>query len=127
MSDYTNEGHDEWLDALEDGDGYYLRCANDHGSLPPRRVCPHCGDDALVQAPLPDAGEVETYTVTQIASPSFADDTPYATAIVAFEHVKLTGQIRESELDAVEIGMIVEADVGHTKTNGDRVVVFRPR
>lgn len=127
MSDYSNEGHDEWLDALESGDGYYLQCSNDHGSLPPRRVCPHCGDDALVQTPLPDAGEVETYTVTNVASPSFADDAPYATAIVSFEHVKLTGQLRDVDLDDVDVGMVVEPDIGRTETKGDRVVVFRPR
>ena len=127
MSDYTNEGHDEWLDALESGDGYYLRCSNGHGSLPPRRVCPHCGDDGLVQAPLPESGEVETFTVTQIASPSFADDAPYATAIVSFGEVKLTGQMRDVDLDDVDVGMVVAPGVDLTATRGERVVVFRPR
>src|SRR6056297_1929720 len=36
-TDYHDEGYDDWLDAIEDGDGYYLECENGHGSLPPRR------------------------------------------------------------------------------------------
>ena len=81
MSDHEDErvrdgGFDEWLDALEREEAYYLECPAEHGSLPPRRVCPECGAGELAEQPLPDSGEVETFTVTHIPTPSFEDDAP---------------------------------------------------
>lgn len=126
-ADVTDAGFDEWLDAVRADDGYYLECENEHGSLPPRRVCPHCGSLELAETPLPDAGEIETVTVTHVATPNFDEDTPYATAIAGFGNVRLTGQVRDVDLDAIEVGMTVSVDVAETATTGDDVVVFRPR
>jgi len=127
MSDYPNAGYDEWLDALDDGEGYYLACPEGHGSLPPRRVCPECGDADLREEPLPDAGEVVTYTVTHVASPQFSGDTPYAVAVVEFGPVQVTGQVRGVDPDAVSVGQTVGVDVDATATTGEDVVVFEPR
>lgn len=127
MSDYANEGFDGWLDALGEGEGYFLECPAGHGWLPPRRVCPDCGATDLAEAPLPDPGEVRTYTVTQVASPSFAEDTPYVTAIADFGPVALTGQVRGIDPGAVEVGLVVGATVGRRETTEDRLVEFRPR
>jgi uncharacterized OB-fold protein len=127
MSDYANEGFDGWLDALGDGEGYFLECPAGHGWLPPRRVCPACGATDLAEAPLPDAGEVTTYTVTQVASPSFTEDTPYVTAIVDFGPVELTGQVRGVDPEEVEVGLVVGATAGRRETTDDRLVEFRPR
>lgn len=127
MSDYANEGFDEWLDALDDGEGYYLACPEGHGWLPPRRVCPECGATDLAEEPLPAVGEVATYTVTEVASPSFAEDTPYVTAIVDFGPVELTGQLRGVDHDEVAVGMTVGATAGERVTTDDRLVEFRPR
>jgi uncharacterized OB-fold protein len=126
-SDVVDAGYDEWLDAVRADDGYYLACENDHGSLPPRRVCPHCGSLEIEETPLPDAGEIETVTVTHVATPNFTEDTPYATAIAAFGDVRITGQVRDVDLDDVDVGMQVSVDVDETATTGDDVVVFRPR
>ena len=44
MTDAARDGaYDDFLDAIEAGEGYYLECENGHGWLPPRRVCPECG------------------------------------------------------------------------------------
>ncbi|WP_327051370.1 Zn-ribbon domain-containing OB-fold protein [Halomicrococcus gelatinilyticus] len=131
-ADYHDEGYDDWLDAVEDGDGFYLECENGHGSLPPRRVCPDCGATDLAEAPLPDAGEVATFTEIAVAPPSFEDETPYVTAVVDFGPVRLTGQVRDAdgaELvgDDVAVGMTVAPAVGETQTTGERVLVFEPR
>lgn len=122
----TNEGFDEWLDAIGADEGYYLECTNGHGSLPPRRVCPHCSSQDLSRTPLPESGRVETFTVTHVATPNFAEDTPYATTIVDFGSVRLTGQLIGIEPDAAEVGMEVTVDVGTTETTGERRLVFRP-
>jgi uncharacterized OB-fold protein len=127
MTDYPNEQFDEWLDALGRGEGYYLECPEAHGWLPPRRVCPECGATELSETPLPSTGVVRTYTVTQVASPSFAEDTPYVTAIVDFDPVELTGMVRGVDHDDVAIGMVVGATAGDRVTTDDRLVEFRPR
>ncbi|WP_276247884.1 Zn-ribbon domain-containing OB-fold protein [Haladaptatus sp. YSMS36] len=120
-------GYDDLLDAIEAGEGFYLRCANGHGSLPPRRACPHCGTQALEQEPLPESGEIETYTVVHVATPEFAEDTPYVTAVVNFGPVRLTGQVRGIDPEEVSTGLVVGAGVEQTATMGERLLTFRPR
>ncbi|GAB6878912.1 Zn-ribbon domain-containing OB-fold protein [Halorubrum gandharaense] len=121
-------GYDEWLDALAAGEGYYLESPEGHGSLPPRRVCPHSGSTELTEEPLPDVGAVATYTVVHVAPPDYSAEAPYVTAVVDFGPVRLTGVLRGVEPDDAEIpvGLEVEASVEKRKTDGERVVVFRP-
>ena len=120
-------GYDDWLDAVADGEGYYLACENDHGWLPPRRVCPDCGSRDLSEEPLPDSGEVQTHTTVYVATPAFEADAPYVTAVARFGPVSITGLVRGVDPDAVEMGDVVGIDVGERETTGDRAVVFRPR
>ncbi|MFB6136515.1 MAG: Zn-ribbon domain-containing OB-fold protein [Halobacteriaceae archaeon] len=124
--DARDAGFDDFLDALADGDGYYLRCSNGHGSLPPRRVCPECGDRTLEERPLPDGGEVVTFTVVRVATPRFADDVPYVTAVAEFGDVRLTGVLRGVDPDDAARGLAVEATVEETQTTGERLLAFRP-
>ncbi|GAA0721350.1 putative OB-fold protein [Halorubrum trapanicum] len=127
----TDREYAEWLDALAGGDGFALVCPDGHGSLPPRRVCPECGSAELSREPLREAGTVETYSVVHVPSPRFADDAPYATAVVDFGPTRLTGIVRDGDhgRDAtpeVEIGDRVAVGVGERVTDGERLVVFRP-
>ena len=119
-------GFDEWLDAAEDGEAYYLECANGHGSLPPRRVCPDCGSTDLAETPLPESGEVATFTVTHVPTPAFEEDAPYATAVVDFGPVRITGQIVGVDLEAIENGLEVEPEITVSETTGERVLSFSP-
>ncbi|WP_158056366.1 Zn-ribbon domain-containing OB-fold protein [Halorussus halophilus] len=125
--DARDDGFDDFLDAIESGEGFYLECENGHGSLPPRRLCPHCGSDELAEVALPETGTIETFTVVRVAAPEFEADTPYVTAVVDFGGVRATGQMRGVEVDAVETGMEVEAGIGETETTGERILVFHPR
>ena len=61
-------GFDEWLAAIDDGEGYYLESPSGEGSLPPRRICPHSGSTDLEEEPLPEAGEIEDAGAFVIAS-----------------------------------------------------------
>ena len=119
-------GYDDFLDALADGEGYYLECENGHGALPPRRVCPHCGSRELVERTLPETGTVDSYTVVHVATPSFADEAPYVVAVVDFGAVRLTGQVR-ADPDDIENGLDVAPDVGESETTGERLLTFELR
>jgi uncharacterized OB-fold protein len=114
------------LDAVADGDGYYLACENGHGYLPPRRVCPDCGDRDLHEKPLPETGEVVTYTVISVAAPSFSEDTPYVTAVADFGPVRVTGMFTDTDPGEVETGMTVDLTVDRRETTDDRVLAFEP-
>jgi uncharacterized OB-fold protein len=117
--------YDDLLDAIEAGEGYYLACESGHGWLPPRRICPECGSRELTEEPLPESGEIASYTEIAVAAPSWAEDAPYVMAIADFGPVQLTGLLRDA--DDPEIGMVVGVDVGQRVTTGDRAIVFRPR
>lgn len=127
MSDEVQDaGFDEWLDAVEAGEAYSLACPDGHGSLPPRRVCPDCGSTALTEQDLPEIGEIETFTVTHVPTPAFAEDAPYATAIADFGPVRITGQVVGTDPEAVERGLEVELEVTVSETTGERVLGFAP-
>ena len=125
--DVTDAGFDEWIDALEADEAYYLACPDGHGSLPPRRICPTCGSTDLTTTELPTTGTVETVTITHVPTPAFADDAPYATAIADFGPVRLTGAVIDVDPDDVGVGTTVEVTVSTTETGGESVVCFRLR
>lgn len=118
--------YDEWLDAIENGEAFYLESPAGHGSLPPRRVCPHSGSTELSREPLPEMGTIETYTVVHVAAEKFNDDTPYVSAVVDFGPVALTGILRGVDPEAVAVGDEVSVSVETRETTDDRLVVFRP-
>jgi uncharacterized OB-fold protein len=120
-------GYADLVDALAAGEGYYIECENGHGTMPPRHVCPECGSRGLDEQPLPESGEIETFTVLHATTPAFSDDTPYVTAVVDFGPVGLTGQVRGVEPESVETGMTVTPDIVETETTGDRMIGFRPQ
>lgn len=119
-------GYDDFLDAVADGAGYYLACPNDHGWLPPRRVCPACGARELTETSLPATGEVRVASTVHVTAPQFSADAPYVVALAAFGPVTLTGQLRGVDPDAVEAGMTVEPTVLSSATTGDRLLGFTP-
>jgi len=125
-SQVRDEGFDEWLDAAEEGEAYYLECPEGHGSLPPRRVCPECGATDLEEVPMPQTGQIETFTITYVPTPAFEDDAPYATAIASFGPVSLTGQVVGIDPDEVADGLEVELAIARSTTTGERVIGFSP-
>ena len=129
MTHHTHEKavtYDEWLDAIEADEGFYLRSPEGHGSLPPRRVCPHSGSTDLKREPLPETGTIETYSIVHVGATTFEDDTPYISAVVDFGAVELTGVVRGVDPEAVAVGDAVGVTVETRETTDDRLVVFRP-
>jgi uncharacterized OB-fold protein len=123
----TDAGYDEWLAAVGDDRSYYLACPAGHGSLPPRRVCPHCGSPDVERTPLPETGTVETFTVCHVGTPDFVDEVPYVTAIADFGDVRLTGVLRGVDPADATIGLTVEAGTGTNRTTDDDLLVLRAR
>ncbi|MEF8784546.1 MAG: OB-fold domain-containing protein [Haloarculaceae archaeon] len=119
-------GYDDWLDAAEDGEPYYLESPSGNGWLPPREVDPETGERGLEEKPLPETGEILTMTTTNVAGPSFADDAPFVVAVVQFGPVRVTGQVHGMDHDEVEIGQEVTLSVGENETEGERLIVFEP-
>ena len=129
MTHHTHEKavtYDEWLDAIDAGEGFYLRSPEGHGSLPPRRVCPHSGSTDLKREPLPETGTIETYSIVHVGATTFEDDTPYISAVVDFGAVELTGVVRGVDPEAVAVGDAIGVTVETRETTDDRLVVFRP-
>ncbi|MFB6169097.1 MAG: Zn-ribbon domain-containing OB-fold protein [Haloferacaceae archaeon] len=122
-----DRGYDDWMDALDAGEGYLLRCANGHGSLPPRWVCPDCGSGELTEEALPAGGELVTHTVIHVGTQGFDAQAPYTVGIAQVGDVRITGLVRGVDPEDVEVGATVEPSVGENPQTGDRVVVFRPR
>jgi len=128
MTDTARNGeYDDWLDAIEAGEAYYVACDEGHGWLPPRRVCPDCGSRELHDEPLPDNGEIVTHTTITVATPQFEEDAPYVTAIADFGPVSITGLVRGVAPEDVSMGDVVGIEVGERETTGERAVVFRQR
>jgi hypothetical protein len=123
----TDAGFDEWLSAVGDGEGYFLECPAGHGSLPPRRTCPHCGATDLEETSLPETGTVDTYTEIHVAAPDFVDETPYVTAVATFGPVRLTGVLRDGGDVDPSVGMPVEAGATENQATGESMLVFDPR
>ena len=119
-------GYDDLLDAIAEGQPYYLECPEGHGSFPPRQVCPYCGAAELAETPLPETGQIEAHTVVHVPTPRFVDDAPYVTAVANFGPVRLTGQVTGLSPDEVENGQEIVVDVGRTQTGGERLLVFEP-
>lgn len=119
-------GFDDFLDAVEAGEPYYLESPDGEAYLPPRPYDPTTGRADLTEQPLPEVGELLTHTTTQIPAPQFDDDAPYVTAVASFGPVSLTGQLRQVPSDAVEIGQRVTLGVGRSATHDERVLVFSP-
>lgn len=123
--------YDAWLDAIDAADGFYLESPAGVGSLPPRRVCPETGSTELTREPLPETGAIDTYSIVHVATPRFADDTPYISAIASFGPVRITGVVRGVDPDAVGddtnlIGEEVRLTVENWETTDDRLLVFSP-
>jgi uncharacterized OB-fold protein len=75
-------------------------------SVPPRKLCSHCGSSNLSWTELPNKGKLVTYTVIHVSPAQFQELTPYAVGIVEFEGgVRLPGMIRDAKPEDLRIGM----------------------
>ncbi|RJS89555.1 Zn-ribbon domain-containing OB-fold protein [Candidatus Bathyarchaeota archaeon] len=88
--------------------------------LPPRPLCPRCGDREMEWEELRGEGEVKAFTVIHVPPTSMAGRTPYAVAVVELkEGPKITARISEGQ--EVQVGTKVVAEF---RKEGDKTLLF---
>ena len=77
-------------------------------AIPPKELCPACGERAWQPVPLAGEGTIASFTVIRVAPRAFAADAPYAIAVVKLkEGVSLLGRIVDVPLEKLAIGLPV--------------------
>ena len=121
----------EWFDrfaaAIEAGSPEYAICeACDHAALPPRQICPTCGNTVWQSKPLPDRGPVLSFTEISVTIPRFEGETPYTIVLAELvEGIRLSGQLRDGRVEDLAIGDSVALGV---EEGGERpaTLTFHP-
>ena len=77
-------------------------------AIPPKELCPACGERAWQPVPLAGEGTIASFTVIRVAPRAYAADVPYAIAAVKLkEGVSLLGRIVDIPLEELAIGLPV--------------------
>lgn len=77
-------------------------------AIPPKELCPACGERAWQPVPLAGEGTIASFTVIRVAPRAYAADVPYAIAAVKLkEGVSLLGRIEDIPLEKLAIGLPV--------------------
>lgn len=85
---------EEITEERKDGRLVGIRCENGHTFVSPVRRCPRCHTEELETVELPKRGTVVTYTIQNVASEEFMNETPFAWAIIDLEDgSRVTGWI----------------------------------
>lgn len=95
--------YDDWLDAVDAGEGYALACPDDHRTVPPATRCPDCGAPDLERVPLAETGSILTATTVHVAIPEYEDDAPYTVAVADFDGLRLTGRVPDPPDDHADL------------------------
>ena len=128
MTDHETGGerYGQFLDAVADGEGYYLVDRDGDGFLPPKVTDAFGSAGDLTRRPLPETGKIEAVTVVSVPPSGFADDVPYALAVVDMGPVRLTGQVCGADPEAVAVGQTVSPTVLTAETTDERLLGFTP-
>ncbi|KPJ54230.1 transcriptional regulator [candidate division TA06 bacterium DG_24] len=97
-------------------------CGNIH--FPPRLVCSACSGRQFETVKLSDEGTVFTYTIIRVAPSQFVDQAPYAVGIVELDDgVRISAQIADVDLDALEIGQRVRIEFRLIQNEGEAGII----
>ena len=74
-------------------------------AIPPRALCPECGERGWTPVTLSGDGAIASFTVIRVAPRGHAGDVPYAIAAVRLtEGVSLLGRVVDIPLDRLAVG-----------------------
>lgn len=77
-------------------------------AIPPKELCPECGQRAWSPVALSGDGAIASFTVIRVAPRGHAGDAPYAIAAVRLaEGVSVLGRVVDIPLDRLAIGLKV--------------------
>jgi len=90
--------------------------------FPPREACPYCRRKSygkMNTLQLSGKGEIFSYTIIHVGSEPFANQVPYAVAIIKLdEGPKVTAQIVDCNINDIKIGMKVESTFRRIQDDG---------
>lgn len=118
------EWYSSFADAVGNDGRLYLECEScGTPTVPPRTICPACGESSLVERPLSKTATVVSFTEIHVTIPKFHGTTPYTVVVAAFdEGLQLTGQLRgRSEEVAIGDAVVLGNEV---LDDGSNVLVF---
>ncbi len=88
--------------------------------FPPRLICPHCRSRKFEKATLADEGKIISFTVTRVGPSQFADQTPYAVAIVELDDgVRITTQVVDCDFDRLAPDQRVRLEFRRIQKQGE--------
>lgn len=77
-------------------------------AIPPRQLCPECGQRKWSQIPLAGDGVIASFTVIRIAPRGHTGESPYAIAAVRLaEGVSLLGRVVDIPFERLAVGLKV--------------------
>jgi uncharacterized protein len=77
-------------------------------AIPPKELCPECGQRKWSPVPLSGDGAIASFTVIRIAPRAHTGDAPYAIAAVRLtEGVSLLGRVVEIPFEQLAVGLKV--------------------
>jgi uncharacterized OB-fold protein len=101
-------------------------CGKDY--FPPRLICPDCHRKSfrnMKEIKFDGEGEVISYSVVHNAPKAFEMQVPYVMAIIQFkEGIRVTGQIIDSKIEDVQIGMKVKSTFRKIGEDGSTGVIY---
>jgi len=87
-------------------------------------VCAACGGREFETVILPDTGKVVTYTVIRVGPSDFAEEVPYALALVEVEGgTRLMAQLVDVPLENIETGMPVKLEFRKIYQEGEAGII----
>lgn len=98
------------------------KCGKVH--FPPRLICAECGHKKFEDYTLPTEGKVITWTIIRTPPKPFADEAPYAMAIIELaDGVRLTTQVVDLNLEDLKAGMPVQLEFRRIQEEGHHGVL----
>lgn len=115
LPELTEETRAFWTGGL-DGKLLIMGCKScGHSIHPPQLICPKCSSEQVEPVESSGRGTIYSFTINhQKWSPDM--EVPYLVAIIELEdqpRVRITAQIRESDMSDVTIGAEVQVDFEH--------------
>lgn len=94
-------------------------------NFPPRLVCPACTSKEFETIHLAETGKILTYTIIRVPPHQFADQAPYAVAIVELaDGVKVMGQVVDCDFDKIKTGLKVKFEFRKIYADGEAGVLY---
>ncbi len=92
-------------------------CGRTH--YPPRKICDRCGKREMDSGRMAESGKVLTWSVIRVAPPAFAQEVPYAVAVVEMDDgTRLTCQLADVDLDRIAAGMRIRLEFRKVRQYG---------